>query len=173
MGRSLHRVEMKYIKGTGAFASSEGKTQKTLREEYILPYSLISFYGIINENAAKHTNLVEDDIKLLLEGLWNGTKNLISRSKSGQEPRLLLKINYKENNYHIGDLDRLIKIKSDKQEETIRDVSELSLNTSELAKRINEEKDVIKDINLKIDGRLKTNLKSELDSSIEVTGISW
>lgn len=173
MGRSLHRVEMKYIKGTGAFASSEGKTQKTLREEYILPYSLISFYGIINENAAKHTNLVEDDIELLLDGLWNGTKNLISRSKSGQEPRFLLKINYKKNNYHIGDLDRLIMIESEKQEEAIRDISELSLNTSELAKRINEEKDVIKDINLKIDGRLKTNLKSELDSSINVTEISW
>jgi CRISPR-associated protein Csh2 len=57
MGRSLHKVELKHIKGTGAFASKSGATQKTFREEDILPYSLISFYGIINENAAQQTQL--------------------------------------------------------------------------------------------------------------------
>ena len=98
MGRSLHKVELKHIKGTGAFASGQGSRQKTFREEDILPYSLISFYGIINENAAKHTQLSEEDIELLLEAIWNGTKNLISRSKIGQTPRLLLKVNYKEEN---------------------------------------------------------------------------
>ena len=75
IGRSLHKVEMKHIKGTGAFASKAGATQKTFREADILPYSLISFYGIINENAAKDTGLSEEDIKLLLDGMWNGTKN--------------------------------------------------------------------------------------------------
>ena len=70
MGRSLHKVELKHIKGTGAFASGKDKRQKTFREEDILPYSLISFYGIINENAAKHTKLCEDDISLLLEAMW-------------------------------------------------------------------------------------------------------
>jgi CRISPR-associated protein Csh2 len=48
MGRSLHKVELKYMKGTGAFASGEGKKNKTFREEYVLPYSLIGFYGIVN-----------------------------------------------------------------------------------------------------------------------------
>jgi len=41
MGRSLHPVELKYIKGTGAFASGAGKSKKTFREEYVVPYSLI------------------------------------------------------------------------------------------------------------------------------------
>ena len=68
IGRSLHRVVMMHIKGTGAFASKEGSKQATFREEDFLPYSLISFYGIINENAAKHTHLTEDDANLLLEG---------------------------------------------------------------------------------------------------------
>ena len=86
---------MKHFKGTGAFASKEGASQKTFREEDFLPYSLISFYGIINENAAKDTKLSEEDVDLLLDGMWNGTKNLISRSKVGQVPRLLLKVNYK------------------------------------------------------------------------------
>lgn len=173
MGRSLHKVELKFIKGTGAFASKEGATQKTFREEYILPYSLISFYGIINENTAKHTNLSEDDIKLLLDGLWNGTKNLISRSKSGQEPRFLLKINYKEGNYHIGDLEKLIIIESEKQDETIREVSELTFVTKNLSQKINDVKDAIDSINIKVSDRLKNNFKAELDSSIITTDISW
>ena len=103
MGRSLNRVEIQHIKGTGAFASGKGKDQKTFREEYILPYSLINFYGIVNENAAKETELNDDDIKLLIDAMWNGTKNLISRSKFGQTPRLLIQIEYEEKNFFIGD----------------------------------------------------------------------
>ncbi|NKQ39815.1 MAG: type I-B CRISPR-associated protein Cas7/Csh2 [Methanosarcinales archaeon] len=152
IGRSLHRVELKHIKGTGAFASKPGATQKTFREEDVLPYSLICFYGIINENAAQHTHLTEDDIKLLLDGMWNGTKNLISRSKVGQMPRLLLKVNYKEKNYHIGDLDKLIKIKDiDKlQQEKIRDISDLKLDATELVETLNYNKDNIESIDMKI-----------------------
>ena len=47
---------------------------------------------------------------LLLEGMWEGTKNLISRSKAGQTPRLLIKIDYKEKGYHIGDLLNMFKL---------------------------------------------------------------
>ena len=56
--------------------SGKDKSNKTFREEYILPYSLIGFYGIINEHAAEKTNLSEDDIKLLLDSMWNGTRIL-------------------------------------------------------------------------------------------------
>lgn len=160
MGRSLHKVELKHIKGTGAFASKAGATQKTFREEDILPYSLICFYGIINENAAKDTNLTDDDIKLLLDGMWNGTKNLISRSKAGQMPRLLLKVNYRENNYHIGDLDKLIKIKDigNIEQEKIRDILEIELDATELVDVLNKNKDKIEGIDIKIDERVKIDL---------------
>ena len=84
MGRSLHRVEPQYIKGTGAFAAKAGAKQQTFREEYVLPYSLIAFYGIINENAAQHTKLTTADIDMLKTALWNGTKQLITRSKMEQ-----------------------------------------------------------------------------------------
>jgi len=173
MGRSLHKVELKYIKGTGAFASKAGATQKTFREEYILPYSLIAFYGIINENAAQHTNLTSEDIKLLLEGMWNGTKNLISRSKAGHEPRLLLKINYKVNNYHIGDLDKLIKIETEKRDEEIRDIDEINLNADKLINKLISEKGTIENIEYKIDSRLNTNLIEELNKELELKEINW
>ena len=167
MGRSLHKVEMKHIKGTGAFASKAGSTQKTFREEDILPYSLIGFYGIINENAAQHTKLTEDDVTLLLDGMWNGTKNLISRSKAGQMPRLILKVNYKEKNYHIGDLDKLIKIKDieDLPQERIRDISEIELDATELIQAVNKNKDKIESVDIKIDDRVNIDF-SGLDGSI-------
>ncbi|WXG39273.1 MAG: type I-B CRISPR-associated protein Cas7/Csh2 [Candidatus Freyarchaeum deiterrae] len=141
-GRSLHKVEVVHIKGTGAFASEKEKAQKTFRDEYILPYSLICFYGIINENAAKTTELTEDDVNLLLDGIWNGTKNLITRSKIGQLPRLLLRVIYKEKNYHIGYIDKKIRLITDKDEKEIRDISEVKLDITDLINtlKINKEK---------------------------------
>ena len=36
-GRSMHKVEIKHIKGTGAFASGEGKQQKTFKKNTYFP----------------------------------------------------------------------------------------------------------------------------------------
>jgi CRISPR-associated protein Csh2 len=158
-GRSLHRVNTKFIKGTGAFASDyEGKKsmQHTFREEYILPYSLITFYGVVNENAAKSTDLTDDDVDLLLEGIWNGTKNLITRSKFGQMPRFLMRIMYKDKNFHIGDLDKMIEcIPNDGMEdEKIRDISEIELDISNLMKSLSKHKERIKRIDFDVDSEL-------------------
>ena len=150
----MHKVFMKHFRGTGAFASKEGASQKTFREEDFLPYSLISFYGIINENAAKDTKLSEEDVDLLLDGMWNGTKNLISRSKVGQVPRLLLKVNYKEGNYHIGDLNNLFNLKSDLIDEEIRDISQVKIEVQRLVEILAKNKDKIENIQLCLDGSI-------------------
>jgi CRISPR-associated protein Csh2 len=142
-GRSLHRVEPQTIKGTSVMPSTEEKTRGTFIETQILPYSLISFYGIVNENAAKTTTLRESDVSLLLDGIWNGTKNLITRSKMGQMPRLLLRVVYKEKNYHIGDLDKKIRLVSEKGEVEIRDISEVKLDITSLIDTLQANKDKI------------------------------
>lgn len=171
-GRSLNKVNLTFVKGTTVMPSREAKGQGTFTGMYILPYSLICFYGITNENAAQHTQLREDDINLLLEAMWNGTKNLISRSKVGQMPRLLLKVNYKEENYHLGDLDKLIKIKDIKNiaEEKIHDIGEIELDASELVEIINKNKEKIKSIDLKIEERVKINLEG-LDTTIRINNL--
>ncbi|MDI3535046.1 MAG: CRISPR-associated protein Csh2 [Thermosediminibacterales bacterium] len=155
-GRSLHRVDIAYIKGTTVMPSKQDKKQGTFTEKYILPYSLIAFYGIVNENAAasQGINLTEEDINLLLEAMWNGTKNLISTSKAGQMPRLLLQIVYKERNFHIGELDKRIKFVSDKNDEGIRDIRDGKLEITELVDAINRYRDAIEKINYKIDERV-------------------
>ncbi|GJM34626.1 MAG: type I-B CRISPR-associated protein Cas7/Csh2 [Saprospiraceae bacterium] len=140
MGVSLHRVKENFIKGTGGFATKEGAQQKTFREEYNISYGLIGFHGVINENAAHHTKVTEEDISELLDGLWNGTKNLLTRSKKGHTPRLLLKVTYKKPNFFIGELlERLtIEMAEDKREESLEDISDFVINTSELNATLNQ-----------------------------------
>ena len=151
MGRSLHKVMMKHIKGTGAFASNATSKQATFREEYILPYSFIGFHGIVNENAGKHTKLTDEDVKLLLEGIWSGTKNLISRSKFGQMPRFLLKINYKKEGFFIGELDNFVEIASDKRDEEIRSIFDFKLDITKLVEMVNANEENIESIDYIID----------------------
>jgi CRISPR-associated protein Csh2 len=158
-GKSLHRVgEPTFVKGTTVMPSKEKKEAGTFWEAYILPYSLIAFYGIINENAAKYTGLSEEDVELLLDGIWNGTKNLITRSKVGQIPRLLLQVIYKEKNYHIGELDhriKLIKNNPNQRDEEIRRIEEVKLDVTELADVLEKNKDKIEKIRYKKDKYLE------------------
>lgn len=170
MGRSLHKVEIKRIKGTGAFASGDNKDNKTFREEYVLPYSLIGFYGIVNEKAAENTNLTEEDVVLLMEAMWKGTKNLISRSKVGQVPRLLIKVNYSEQYYHIGDLLKTILLESQKEDEQIRDVEDFILNIDRFIHVIENNQDKIENIEIKMDERLGFN--KDLCEAIENVGVN-
>ncbi len=166
-GRSLHKVDVNFYKGSITMpvepgeGFKKGKRQAEFSEEYKLPYSLICFYGLINENAAKTTGLTDNDIGLLIDGIWNGTKNLITRSKIGQMPRFLLRVVYKENNFHIGDLDKMIKLKnkdgndlSEEEQEKIRDISEVKIDISELLKILNKYKDRIEKIEFKADDRV-------------------
>ncbi len=162
-GRSLHKAEISFIKGTGAFAdkydSNNKKTQFTFREEWIVPYALIAFYGVANEHAASSTHLTEEDINLMLEAMWNGTKDLITRSKFGQMPRLLLRIVYKEGeDFYIGELDKLVKWNPDegKREEEIRDVTEGKLMLEELLSAIEKHKDKIDHVEIAVHERLLT-----------------
>jgi len=158
-GRSLHRVgEPTFVRGTTVMPSQEKKGAGTFWEAYILPYSLIAFYGIINENAAKDTGLTVEDVELLLDGIWNGTKNLITRSKIGQIPRLLLQVIYKEKNYHIGELDhriKLIKNNPNQRDEEIRRIEEVKLDITELADVLEKNKDKIEKIRYKKDKYLE------------------
>jgi len=156
IGQSLHRVKLEYIKGTGAFASDANKQQKTFREEYILPYSLIAFHGVVNENTAKITKLTDSDVEYLKKGLWLGTKNLISRSKTEHMPRLLIEIVYKEGGkYHIGELNRYVKLVSEKLDEEIRSPEDYVLDLSKLFEAIEQDQEKIEKVNYLIDKNLK------------------
>ena len=152
--RSLHRVSPQLIQGTAGFASKKNSTQKSFREDHILPYALISTYGIVNEVAAKTTKLSKNDVSLLLEGLWKGTESLISRSKIGHQPILLLAISY-ANGRRLGDLSSRISLTSQKDHLAIRSIDDYEINISQLLDGLSELKDEIKGLEIVQDSRLK------------------
>lgn len=154
MGRSLNQTEPVTEQGTGAFASGDKKSQATFRTEYKLPYALIGVNGVINEKAAQCSKMTEEDKSLLIEGIWEGTKNLISRSKFGQAPVLLITIDYKDS-FYLGGLRQRVKLVSDKPQLEIRGLRDFSLDLSDLLNELKVHKNRISGIRIKFDNRLK------------------
>lgn len=155
MGRSLNKVEIITEQGTGAFASGEKKAQATFRTEYKVPYAVIGFNGIVNEKTAKYSKMSIEDKALLLEGIWEGTKNLVSRSKFGQAPLLLLHITYREP-FYIGSLrQRLSLYHPNTTEMHLRKVEDFELDVTKVLEEIKSHKDKIISVEIKLDSRLK------------------
>jgi CRISPR-associated protein Csh2 len=154
MGKSLNKTEIIEEQGTGAFASGDGKSQATFRTEYKIPYAVIGFNGVINEKAAQYSKMNENDKTLLVEGIWDGTKNLISRSKFGQAPLFLLTIDYKEP-FYIGNLrQRLMLNCGEMNEMQIRSTNDFKLDVTKLIAVLKANKEKIASIKLKVDSRL-------------------
>jgi len=163
IGSSLHKVKEVPFNLSLVMASGEGKKTGSLAEggKKTIKYGLIGFHGVINEVAAKHTNLSEQDVELLLKGMWNGTKELLTTSKKGHMPRLLIKVNY-SSGFFIGDLLELIKpdnkynTKGEQiEDEQIESVSDYILNTKTLNEVLKKHKDKISSIQVKKDDRLE------------------
>lgn len=161
MGRSLHQIEVVTEQGTGAFASGHKKGQTTFRTEYKIPYGVIGFNGVINEKAAQYSQMTEDDKKLLMEAIWEGTKNLISRSKFGQNPLLMLVINYKDS-YYTGNLRQRIHLQSEKNDLAIRSTSDFKLDLTELWQELKKNQEKIDSIEVRFDSRLEFSDKEKV-----------
>jgi len=95
--------------------------------------------------------------------MWEGTKNLITRSKNEQMPRLLIEVVYKDGFHsHIGELHRYIKIESDKNDEELRSTDDFVLNIDKLLEVLEEEAEKIEKVLFKKDRNLK--LSKDLSS---------
>ena len=177
-GHSLHRVKVELVKGTSIMPSAADKRQGTFTEVYVVPYSLIAFYGIANEKAAATTNLTEDDLDAMFKALWVGHKagtDVITRSKFGHEPRLLVDIVYKPGTLtHMGELDKLVAFRSEKNDESIRDISDGVLDLSGLAKKVAAYKDKIEKVRVQVGDRVKMEPDIEaVFAGIPVESFPW
>jgi len=171
MSKSLHKVSINHIKGTGAFASSyddkdtkKQKQQATFREEDYLSYALFATYGIMDNYNAKKTGFSEDDAKKIIDALWYGTKNLITRSKMGQTPRFMLIITYKDDTF-AGDLNNSIDFVGKKDDESIRSINDYRIDFSRLKAKLNRYKNSIEKIEYLVDYDFEENHKEQFDSS--------
>lgn len=151
--RSFHRVQPMVVQGTAAFASKGGKLERSFREDHILPYACIGVYGVINEIAARTTNMTENDRSLLLEGLWHGLMDMISRSKFGHLPLMLIHIRYKDG-YRIGDLAQLVDFKHELDDEKLRNTKDFRIGLDRLKAAIEQAGDKVTAVEFKYDSRL-------------------
>ena len=112
-----------------------------------------------NEKAAETTGLTDEDVGNMLKAIWVGHKastDLITRSKLGHEPRLLLDIIYKpETLTHMGELDKLVSFASDREDEAIRDIEDGVLNLEKLKAKVEKYRDRIQKVRYRIGDRVR------------------
>ena len=164
MSKSLHKVDIEEVQGSGAFASGDEKENKTLRTEYVLKYAMLATYGIIDNYNATKTNFSKEDANKILKSLWNGTKNLISRSKMGQMPRFMLIVTYKDDTF-AGDLNNSLKIVCDKDDREIRNLDEFKIDFSQLKAKLSRYADKIEKIEYVSDFDFDTVNKANYDAN--------
>jgi len=161
-GRSLNRQRVQMIQGTAAFSTKEGNEQRSFRSEYIVPYSIIATTAIANEAASETTDASDDDLAILKEALWEGTRNLITRSKMEHRPLLLMEVTYKEDaRTHISSPEEYLKLTTsqgqpmdEEHQLKIRSANDFGIDISDLQAKLAAMKDVIEDINIQTDDRL-------------------
>ncbi len=142
---SLNRVDLRMHQNTSVFSSSEEKSQGAIGTTTVVPYSVNQIHGWINPYSAVHTGLKEDDISLMLKALWQSVNNANTRTKSNQNSLLLLQIVYSDATRKLYGIDRMIALKSEKQDEQIRSSDDYTLDFSKLQEKIQSD-DVVKTV---------------------------
>jgi len=176
-GRSLHRAKVEFVQGTAAFATKETSEQRSFRNEYIVPFALITSYAIANQYSSQQTDATSDDLDDLFDAVWKGHENLITRSKIGHKPRLLLEVTYKEGyNSAIGSMDDKVSLKrkdnsplSEEEELALRSLENVVLDVEPLVGEILSRKDFIDKVRIRKDKEM--HLKG-LDKLQESMGLS-
>ena len=130
---------------------------------------------LVNEKAAQNQGYslaTDQDIQFLLEALWNGTKNLISVSKAGHQPRMLIWIQYQPDKYHIGELDNMIQFVHEKSDEKIRSINEGTIEINQLVQALQKRKNEILTLGYQIDDQTKLTINGcLLYTSIQLTNL--
>lgn len=154
-GYSLNKVQLVDSNGiTSHFSSEATKGQGAMGKDYRVYYSLLAFHGIISAKRGTKTNLKKEDIALLDEALIKAIPLMATRSKVGQYPRLVLRVEYIDDETFIGDFRDYINIEyNDKK--FIRNISDYQLNIKKLIEVLEENGDRIAKIYLWDNNALK------------------
>lgn len=169
-GRSLHRAKAELVQGTAAFATKENSEQRSFRNEYLVSFVLLGVYGIANQYPSQETGATEQDVDKVAQGLWQGTVNLITRSKVGHMPRLLLEVIYKEGfSGAAGALDEKLRLLSpegesltENEELAIRLPKDCLLDVTAVSNRLLQLREQIETVKVWLDSELEYRGMEEL-----------
>jgi CRISPR-associated protein Csh2 len=177
--KSLNEVEEneEYDSLTSVISTGEEKRQGGFDlDDKRIKYGIFPFYGLVDENGAKSTQLSEADVERLDTLCWRALKNqTMSRSKLGQEPRLYLRVEFADDSYHIGGLQDLLEL-AEGSEESLRSIDDVVVDATRLVTQLNDAEDRIDTIHIVGDSRLTLTVDgesltaAELGSHLEAVG---
>lgn len=127
-GYSLNPVEINESSTiTSSFSSGEG-----IGKDFRVKYSLIAFSGGINANVAEKTKLSDDDIDLFDQAMVKAIPFSRTRSKTGQTPRLYLRVEASDNKSILKDLREYLSLDYKVAEHELREIGQLTLNIEKM-----------------------------------------
>ena len=167
-GKSMHAVNEneEYDSLTSVIATQENKQQGGFDlDDHRIQYGLIRFHGLVDEHGAADTKLTAADVERLDTLCWRAIKNqTISRSKVGQEPRLYCRVEYADESFHLGGLDRDLELDDEhsKPDEELRTVRDLTLDVTGLVDRLDRASDRIDRVRFVASDVLELSYEGEL-----------
>ncbi len=160
--KSLNEVEEneEYDSLTSVISTGEENRQGGFDlDDKRIKYGIFPFWGLIDNNSAESTQLTQEDVERLDTLCWRALKNqTTSRSKLGQEPRLYLRVEYKDGNYHIGGLHEMLDL-ADESETPLRSVRDVVVDATKLVTALSDASNRIKQLHLVGDDRLTLQIE--------------
>ncbi len=155
-GYSFNKVNMVDSYSITSILSGKTSGHGNIGKDYRLYYSLIGFYGTIIGKTAQHTGLTDSDLKLLDKAVVDSIPLAATRSKTGQYPRLYVRIEYIDDQKGlIGDLRDYVNFNPSVKENECRSLDDFTPDWSKLEDKLNSRKDDIKKLHIWQDEKLK------------------
>jgi CRISPR-associated protein Csh2 len=150
--RTLNKVYLPTTQNTSVMPSKDGNEQGSIATFSYMPYGLFSCVGYFNPTTAQENLLKVDDLEKMKIALWNEINIKNTRSKTGQQSRLLIEIEYDDDYYKIPDIEYSITLKDEKKFK-YRQFSEIQgdLDFTKLKDFLNQSESIIHEVKVYID----------------------
>lgn len=169
-GRSLHPVQLNEESNslTSVIATKNGKQSGGYDlKDHRIRFGLIGMNGVVNENSAEQTRLTEQDVRRLDTLWWRAMKNqTLTHSKIGQQPELYLRVEYNEDNFHIGNLTEFLEINDEFSTsiEEARTTTDVTVDLTTLLQQLEKHKNRIDTVHLALSPRFSYSMSEIKDS---------
>lgn len=150
--RTLNKVYLPTTQNTSVMPSKDGNEQGSIATFSYMPYGLFSCVGYFNPTTAQENLLQEDDLEKMKIALWNEINTKNTRSKTGQQSRLLIEIEYNDDYYKIPDIEYSVILKDEKKFK-YRQFSDIQddLDFTKLVDFLNKSENLIQEVKVYID----------------------
>lgn len=166
--KSLNEVEEneEYDSLTSVISTGEENRQGGFDlDDKRIKYGIFPFYGLVDNNGATSTKLSEEDVERLDTLCWRALKNqTTSRSKLGQEPRLYVRVEYNEADYHIGGLQDMVTLGTE-SDQPLRSITDVNVDVTPLINALDRASEQVETIHVVGDDRLTLEIDGESRSA--------